>query len=198
VDDGWWRPKAKGEKAQRKPPADLAESYKLKARHSAALIVVLTGEFGEGGVARSSYFESKYCVMEYRGALAAGKPIVFVLEADPAHGGIPMQTHLDELASAQGDHWKNEDGTDDTVARNLLRQHWERGLVVPWQRVRAFQDVSLRLVLQRLLEPETTLHTGSSLQAMSGTQRAATCAAATITSAVAATTGVAAESQRTV
>jgi hypothetical protein len=135
VDDGWWRPKAKGEKAQRKPPADLAESYKLKARHSAALIVVLTGEFGEGGVARSSYFESKYCVMEYRGALAAGKPIVFVLEVDPAHGGIPMQTHLDELGSAQGDHWKNEDGSDDTVARNLLRQHWDAGMVVPWQRV---------------------------------------------------------------
>ena len=122
LSDADLRARARKKQPRRKPPADLAESYKLKARHSAALIVVLTGEFGEGGVARSSYFESKcaatrfpvprvateavspprrYCVMEYRGALAAGKPIVFVLEVDPAHGGIPMQTHLDELGSAQ-------------------------------------------------------------------------------------------------
>ena len=55
--------------------------------------------------------------MEYRGALAAGKPIIFVLETDPAHGGVPIKTHLDELARAEGDHWKNDDGTDDAVAR---------------------------------------------------------------------------------
>ena len=39
VDDGWWRPKKKGDKAPA-TPVDLGESYKLKAQHSAALIVV--------------------------------------------------------------------------------------------------------------------------------------------------------------
>jgi hypothetical protein len=71
-------------------------------------------------------------VLEYRGALAAGKPVVFVLELDPAHGGVPIQTHLDELARAKGEHWRDADGTDDAAARGLLRQHWEAGLVVPW------------------------------------------------------------------
>ena len=109
-----------------------------QARHSAALVVVLTGEY-DGGKAVSSYFRSKYCVMEFRGALAAAKPVVFVLEIDPAHGGVPIDAHIDDAATAAGDHWRNEDGSDDTTARALLRRHWEAGLVVPFQRVRAFQ-----------------------------------------------------------
>ena len=73
--------------------------------HLSACLQVLTGE-QSGGKDLSSYFASKYCVMEYRGALSAGKPIIFILETDPSHGGVPLSAHIDEMTTAMGDHCK--------------------------------------------------------------------------------------------
>ena len=50
---------------------------------------VLTGEFVDGKPI-SSYFASKYCVMEFRGALCAGKSIVFVLEVLHSKSDLPV------------------------------------------------------------------------------------------------------------
>ena len=35
--------------------------------------------------------------MEFRGALSGGKPVIFVLELDASHGGVPLSAHLDEV-----------------------------------------------------------------------------------------------------
>jgi hypothetical protein len=81
---------------------------------------------------RSDYFRSAACIRELRAAEAVGKPICFVLERDPRHGAVPLNIH-------------RRDCPEDL--RHLLTAH----PMVPWFRIGAFQQVSLRQVLQRVL-----------------------------------------------
>ena len=45
------------------------------------------------GSEKSDYFSSSNCRREFRHAVKKGKPIVFVLETDPQHGGSTLEIH---------------------------------------------------------------------------------------------------------
>ena len=83
---------------------------------------------------RSDYFRSPPCQQELRRAMSTKTPIVWVLETDPAHGGIAMESHL-------------HDCPDDI--RPMLEAAIAAQEVIDWHRIRSFQDTSLRLILQR-------------------------------------------------
>ena len=84
---------------------------------------------------------SVYCRHEFMAAVKYRKRIVVVLEVDPIHGGVPLSAHIDEA--------ERHAATDDGMAAVLevLRRHEEQGWIVPWHRIRAFQDLSLQLIL---------------------------------------------------
>ena len=88
---------------------------------------------------RSDYFKSPPCQQELRRAMSTKTPIVWVLETDPAHGGIAMESHL-------------HDCPDDI--RPMLEAAIAAQEVIDWHRIRSFQDTSLRLILQRVLAKE--------------------------------------------
>ena len=88
---------------------------------------------------RSDYFRSPPCQQELRRAMSTKTPIVWVLETDPAHGGIAMESHL-------------HDCPDDI--RPMLEAAIAAQEVIDWHRIRSFQDTSLRLILQRVLAKE--------------------------------------------
>ena len=74
---------------------DLTDVSELEAfvRASETIIVFLSGSRRTDGSARSDYMGSTNCIRELRTAVAQKKPIVFVRETDPQHGGVSMEVH---------------------------------------------------------------------------------------------------------
>ena len=96
------------------------------------MLVFLTGST-RGGVDRSDYFSSANCCREFRCAVEHSKPMVFIEETDPQHGHVPLDVHK-------------------RACPEELRHAFNQALVVPWYRVKAFQNESLRLIIQRVLQ----------------------------------------------
>lgn len=97
------------------------------------MIIFLSGSVDTAtGYQRSEYMHSRNCLRELRAAVEKFKPCVFVLETDPSHGAVDLATH-------------RRDCPEDL--RHALDEH----PVVPWFRVRAFAQVSLTLILERVL-----------------------------------------------
>ena len=104
-----------------------------------AMIAFMAGSQTEGGGERSDYFLSPPCQQELRRAVSTKTPIIWVYETDPLHGGISRETHL-------------RDCPDDL--RPELKKAFDTNNVIDWHRIRSFQDVSLRLMLQKILAKE--------------------------------------------
>jgi len=117
----------------------LSQKFRTQVGKNDALVAILAGAQVEGKPS-STYLLSPYCRLELTEAIEAKKEIVFVLETAPEHGGIPFEAHLDAVA-----------GLEDTRIKELLEEHHKQGLIVPWYRVKAYQQLSLRLVLQRII-----------------------------------------------
>ena len=120
---------------------DLTSTTELESfvARSDVVIVFLSGSSVDD---RSLYFASKNCLRELRNAIALGKPLVFVLETDPQHGGVPLAMHLRDCPPD-------------------VRPALDVAVVVPWLRMRAFQQVCLRLILSpclRQLRPTDELY----------------------------------------
>ena len=131
------------------PRADLTSINEFEEYVGASEVVVvfLAGSIRNGSE-YSDYFHSANCLRELRRAHALERPLVFVLETDPLHGGISLEAHrrdcppdlLPLLPSCVGD-----------PSRHL----------VLWLRVGAFRTVSLRQILQVVLQserPDDTLY----------------------------------------
>ena len=101
-----------------------------------AMIAFMSGSPANDGGERSDYFLSPPCQQELRRAVSTKTPIIYVHETDPLHGGISLASHV-------------RDCPDDL--RPALQRAIDDGEVVEWHRIRAFQDVSLRLIMQRVL-----------------------------------------------
>ena len=104
------------------------------------MVIFLAGTTAADGTTVSSYFRSVYCRHEFVAAVKYKKRVVIVLEINRAKGGIPLSIHI-----AEAEKHISQEGMPDVV--NVLRQHAERGWIVPWHRIRVFQDVSLKLIL---------------------------------------------------
>lgn len=125
---------------------DAIEEY-VDSTH--ALVVFLSGSVDGYGRQRSDYFASRNSVRELRRAVAKRINIVFILEMDATHGGVPLSTHLESLRALPD---VCPDVTEGELAE--LRALLEAAVPIPWFRVRQFQDESLRLLLQAVLRSE--------------------------------------------
>ena len=96
---------------------------------SLLFVVLLSGSVDALGKERSDYFHSKNCLRELRHAVESGKEIVFVYEPKAEREGCTLHTHI---AACPPD----------------LRETLEGGYIIPWYRVRQFQQVSLLLLLK--------------------------------------------------
>ena len=101
------------------------------------VIIFLAGSV-DGAEERSDYMRSANCLREFRRAVEAKKSIVFVCEMDPQHGAISMAAH-------------RLDCPDD------LRHVLDNSLVVPWYRVKAYAQVSLRQIAEVILKEDLFL-----------------------------------------
>ena len=102
------------------------------------MIAFMSGSSSDG-TDRSDYFLSPPCQQELRRAVAGKTPIIWVLETDPLHGGIPLSSHLADCP----------DDLHGALEAAIAGQE-----VIEWHRIRSFQDTSLRLILQRVLAVE--------------------------------------------
>ena len=59
---------------------------------SDVVLAILAGKYGPDG-ARSSFFHSKPCLNELKWAVDYGKPVVWLLETNPDHGGVSLEVH---------------------------------------------------------------------------------------------------------
>ena len=114
------------------------------------MIAILTGSV-QNGVEYSDYFYSVPCQHELERALSNGTPVVFVLETDSNHGGISLEAHR----RACPDH---------------LLPLLDGSKVVEWHRVQAYQDVSLKVILQELLH-ELAVERASHVRVATADQR---------------------------
>ena len=69
------------------------------------------------------------------------KRIVILQELNPTKGGVPLATHIDEAMKHVAAH------PEMAGVVEVLRTHSEHGWIIPWHRIRVFQDVTLRLAL---------------------------------------------------
>ena len=96
---------------------------------SLLFVVLLSGSVDALGKERSDYFHSKNCLRELRHAVESGKEIVFVYEPKAEREGCTLDTHR---AACPPDLLGTLDG----------------GYIIPWYRVRQFQQISLLLLLE--------------------------------------------------
>ena len=118
-------------------PMTLEKKFERIVEIVDTVVVFLSGCFKVDGTPSSTYFRSVYCRHEFMAAIKNNKRVVIILETDPSKGGIPLSAHLDEA--------RNYPELQAVVA--VLSSHSDRGWIVPWHRIRVFQDVSLRLAL---------------------------------------------------
>ena len=83
----------------------------------------------------SDYFRSGPCLNEIRRSHKNDIPIVFLLETDPTHGGVPMEVHKRDCP-------------------DYLQALLASAPVVEWHRVQVYQDVSLRRLAREVLHIE--------------------------------------------
>lgn len=117
----------------------------LVGARSVQVVVFLSGSEDAEGNLRSDYMTSSNCIRELRCAVGGADAVtmtrvIFVLEKDKDHGGVPIAIHLDAVSAD---------------IRSVLQAAVDADEVVPWRRLRAFQLESLRSLIQqvRSLEP---------------------------------------------
>ena len=93
------------------------------------------------------YFQSKNCMIELRAAVVKGKPIITLMEPESKHGGLTkdeIKLHLSECETL----W-NGWGFKDGPSGEMLFEALFSQAPVQWERIGAFQDVSMRLIAIR-------------------------------------------------
>jgi len=99
----------------------------------------------------SGYFESKNCMRELVAAAIQQKPIVTLVDTDISRGGISASEVRRQLIEAEDSFGKW--GFDDTTPRGavLHDDHLLRYEPIEWNRIGVFQEITMRLIAERLL-----------------------------------------------
>ena len=119
---------------------DLIDISQLEGLIDASdvIIVFLTGSIADSGMEQSAYMRSFNCMRELRRAVQTNSPLVFVRETDQRHGAVSMPAH------------RRDCPTDLCAA---LDAH----PVIPWYRVKDYLHVSLRLIIERVLNTKVRI-----------------------------------------
>ena len=97
------------------------------------------------------YLESKNCARELTSAVRQGKPLIALLDPEAKHGGMSLLEVRKELEaiSTRYPGWCFPRGTPEgaELAASLL----DKEPVIEWNRIGVFQDISMRVVAERVL-----------------------------------------------
>ena len=114
--------------------------------------------------ASAGYFESQNCMRELLRAYLTKKPIIVVLDSEVKHGGLTRHQILEELRHVHAERldswtlraevkeWEQTDGTGPMPSAEELWSHLFSRPVIEWNRIGPFQDVTIRLIADRLLD----------------------------------------------
>jgi len=111
------------------------------------------------------YFKSKNCMRELRAAVKKGKPIITLMDPDSSKGGLTEEqiknTLLHGWTDEWGEHkveamWESWGFEGGPSPKDLVAALFPVGAlkkpIVEWNRIGAFQDVSMRLISERILD----------------------------------------------
>ena len=114
------------------------------------------------------YFASANCMRELLRAVLTGKPLISMLEPEAIHGALSLQQIKDALRDAENTRyerwglldevaqWSQVDGTSLSVPGwSSIYESLTNSMLVEWNRIGPFQDVTVRLIAQRLISGET-------------------------------------------
>ena len=96
------------------------------------------------------YFQSRNCMIELRATVAKGKPIIALVDADAKKGGLTKQQVLEQLLASDANYEK-WGFKDDGPRGHALHEALFAAEPIEWNRIGAFQDITMRLIAQRLL-----------------------------------------------
>lgn len=139
---------------------DLEDVSQLEAciERSGTLLVFLS----------QGYTRSRNCMRELVAGTKASKPLIALLEPDTDRGGLRMDEVEKLLIEAEASYTNWGFDTDaprgDAVFDALMRSP-----PIDWDRLGEFQEVSLRLIAERLLSVQIVELTGRPLRRMSST-----------------------------
>ena len=127
------------------------ESFEKLINGVQVMTAILAGSVREGKE-YSDYFRSVPCQHELGRAIQNNTPVVFVIETDPNHGGISLEAHQNELrAMIEEEEIKEERSEEKAKLLKDILLLLDRSKVVEWHRIRTYQDISLKLILQEFL-----------------------------------------------
>ena len=97
------------------------------------------------------YFQSKNCLREIICAQRMGKAVIACVDHDQSRGGLTLAQIREQLHAAEGSYEKwGFDGETPTGAQLYAKLFECEPL--EWERIGAFQDVTMRLIAERILE----------------------------------------------
>ena len=96
------------------------------------------------------YFVSKNCMIELRSSVAKAKPILALLDPEASHGGLTIEQVREQLVDADA-HCGNWGFDDDGPRGAELYEALFHDEPIEWNRIGDFQDVTMRLIAERLL-----------------------------------------------
>ena len=97
----------------------------------------------------TGYTESRNCLLELRRAVLSVKPLIALVETEDRHGGVCQATMVERLARAEArfGEWGFEAEPSGCAVSEVLFADEP----IEWTRLGAMQDVTLRLIGERLL-----------------------------------------------
>ena len=100
------------------------------------------------------YFTSKNCMRELVSSMIKEKPIIALIDPDASHGGLSLdECHAQLLeADAMYAKWGFNTEPDAPLGRTLYN-HLFKYEPIEWNRIGHFQDVTMRLIAERLMPP---------------------------------------------
>jgi len=98
------------------------------------------------------YAQSKNCMIELRAAVAKSKPLIALLETETKHGGVTQAQMCEQLTEAEsrfeGWGFESEPGSAELIEQLFAKEPIE------WNRLGPMQDVTLRLIAERMMVEE--------------------------------------------
>ena len=96
------------------------------------------------------YFDSKNCMRELTSSVKKRKQMIACVDLDPTRGGLSLDEVRRQLDAADASYAK-WGFPEDTPTGSELHAHLFRNGAFEWNRIGAFQDVTMRLIAERLL-----------------------------------------------
>jgi len=98
------------------------------------------------------YFTSKNCMRELVSSTVKQKPIIALVDLEASRGGLTLEEVQSQLVDADAfyDKWAFNNESDAPRAKSLY-EHLTAYESIEWNRIGHFQDVTMRLIAERLL-----------------------------------------------